>query len=316
MSTALETTNDTGSIMELATLSDAQFSALKTTVSTALDRIEELKASILDEGVDFGVIPGTDRPTLYQPGAQKLAAIFRLVPSFDVARTVQEQNGSLLVHYMAKCRLHRGTTAGPCIGEGIGSANSFEKKHRYRKGERACPTCKASGTLRLTRRGTPNEGFWCIPDRGGCGGNFEKNDPAVTKQSVGDVENVDPMDTDNTLAKMSKKRAFVDAVLTVTMSSGLFTQDLEETQEATGHERRAAIEQFAVLCRTNGLTKMGDVFKLIGDLVGVEVKNWKELSDWSVREVRALTRKAEEHFDVIKLRADTSESSAVVEGDE
>jgi hypothetical protein len=45
------------------------------------------------------------------------------------------------------------------------------------------------------------------------------------------VDNPDPYDLENTLVKMSKKRAHLDAALTGTASSDLFTQDLDEQHE-------------------------------------------------------------------------------------
>ena len=42
------------------------------------------------------------------------------------------------------------------------------------------------------------------------------------------VENDNPADCYNTVLKMAKKRALVDAVLTATAASDIFTQDLED----------------------------------------------------------------------------------------
>ena len=41
----------------------------------------------------------------------------------------------------------------------------------------------------------------------------------------------------NTILKMSKKRALVDAVLSATRSSGLFTQDIEDMEMGTSKNR-------------------------------------------------------------------------------
>lgn len=53
------------------------------------------------------------------------------------------------------------------------------------------------------------------------------------------VENIDIADTYNTVLKMAKKRAHVDAILTVTAASDIFTQDLEENIE----DRQAGASQ-------------------------------------------------------------------------
>ena len=47
-------------------------------------------------------------------------------------------------------------------------------------------------------------------------------------QVAGRVENSDLADTYNTVLKMAKKRALVDATLTATAASDIFTQDLED----------------------------------------------------------------------------------------
>jgi len=47
-------------------------------------------------------------------------------------------------------------------------------------------------------------------------------------QAAGRVENTDLADTYNTVLKMAKKRALVDATLTATAASDIFTQDLED----------------------------------------------------------------------------------------
>jgi hypothetical protein len=47
-------------------------------------------------------------------------------------------------------------------------------------------------------------------------------------QAAGRVENADLADTYNTVLKMAKKRALVDATLTATAASDIFNQDLED----------------------------------------------------------------------------------------
>lgn len=51
--------------------------------------------------------------------------------------------------------------------------------------------------------------------------------------NVGREENQDIADQYNTVLKMAKKRSLVDAVITIGVCSGLFTQDLEDEQTGT-----------------------------------------------------------------------------------
>jgi hypothetical protein len=71
-------------------------------------------------------------------------------------------------------------------------------------------------------------GWLCWAKKGGCGAKWPDGAPEIEQQQVGDVANPDPYDLENTLVKMAKKRAHIDAALTGTASSDLFTQDLEE----------------------------------------------------------------------------------------
>ena len=71
-------------------------------------------------------------------------------------------------------------------------------------------------------------GWLCYLKKGGCGEKYETEDKRITDQVIGKVENPDIADIYNTVKKMAKKRAFVDAMLTATAASDCFTQDIEE----------------------------------------------------------------------------------------
>jgi hypothetical protein len=68
----------------------------------------------------------------------------------------------------------------------------------------------------------------CFAKKGGCGAKFADTDLSIVSQPTGRVENEDIADLKNTILKMSKKRAKVDATLSATRSSGIFTQDMED----------------------------------------------------------------------------------------
>src|SRR5678815_2126300 len=179
----------------------------------------------------FGIIPGTKKPTLLKPGAEKICQVYGLVPTFD--ETITRGDGEYEPHLrvLMKCLLHRGSKDGPVVGEGIGAANSFEKKHRYRAAQRTCPDCGVEGTIRRSSfedRDTGDRGWYCNAKAGGCAAKFASEDPAITEQQGGQVANPDPWDVENTLLKMAAKRAQVDATLRATATSGLFTQDVED----------------------------------------------------------------------------------------
>lgn len=192
-------------------------------------RIEELQKfvkSYMVENEDFGIIPGTEKPTLYKPGAEKLCDVYgfqRLFPPDGIHRLEDWDRG--LFAYEVRCDLVSMRT-GLIIAQGLGSANSKEERYRWRQQSRPCPTCKQETIIK--GKAEYGGGWVCFKKKGGCGATFADDDEQITKQPVGRIENDEPFTLVNTLLKMAKKRALVDAVLSATRSSGIFTQDMED----------------------------------------------------------------------------------------
>jgi hypothetical protein len=193
----------------------------------------------MTEGVDYGAIPGTPQEVeisvggkkkkmrknnLLKPGAEKLFDLFRCRPEYDfLAREVDRETG--LYSYEMRCRaVNRETNT--VLNEGVGSASSYESKHRYRNSERVCPQC---GKPNIRKSKPPKEGWYCWEKTGGCGANFSKNDPDILDQEVGKMVNPDLADVANTVLKMAKKRAQVDCAIALARMSDIFTQDLDDT---------------------------------------------------------------------------------------
>lgn len=145
------------------------------------ESIQQFISRIMTADVDFGTIPGTRKPTLLKPGAEKLTAFFGLAPEFDVTVRI-EQWEEQFFHYEIKCRLVRD---GQVRGEGLGSSNTRESKYRNR--------------------------------------------PAA--------------DVVNTVLKIAKKRALVDAVLNTTGASQFFTQDVEDMEPRGSREAQQAVAE-------------------------------------------------------------------------
>lgn len=56
-------------------------------VRMQVNAIQELMASVMKDGTHYGKVKGCgDKPSLLQPGAQKLALMFQLSPTFDIQR--------------------------------------------------------------------------------------------------------------------------------------------------------------------------------------------------------------------------------------
>lgn len=232
--------------LALAQMPEEEFEQRLATLKLGRARISRIKKELMTEEMHYGTIPGTPKPTLYKPGAEVLCDVFGLRPDFKEAIEYGDNETSPAVRVVMRCELHLGNLDGPVVAVGVGSANSWERGHRYRRGERACPKCAVIGSI-IKGREEYGCGWLCWKKRGGCGAKFKIDDPEITQQAIGDVDNPDPHDLENTLLKMAKKRAHVDAALTGTASSGLFTQDAEDLaapeeprQEALRQEQRKA----------------------------------------------------------------------------
>jgi hypothetical protein len=191
-------------------------------IKAQVQLIQEVMQAVMQEGYHFGVIPGTEKPTLLKPGAEKLTMTFRLAPMLHVE---SRELGNGHREYQVRCTLVHIPT-GRIFGEGVGLCSTLEGRYRYRYAERLCPNCGRSTIIK--GRAEYGGGWLCFQRKGGCGAKFDDQDPAIVSQQFGRIENPDIADTYNTVLKMAKKRALIDATLTATAASDIFTQDLED----------------------------------------------------------------------------------------
>lgn len=220
---------------ELAALSEVEFEARLDELKLAQARIHRIKRELMKEDVHFGTIPGANSPTLLKPGAELLCSIFRLRAEPIVTVVYGDDQTRPAIGVRVRALMHIGDLAGPVVGVGEGSANSWMPKYRYRSAKRACPACGTVGSIRKSKypdRETGDVGWWCREES--CKANFVSSDPAIVEQQVGTIQNRDPFGEENTLIKMARKSAFIDGTLTATSSSDLFTQDLEDFDDEGG----------------------------------------------------------------------------------
>lgn len=195
-----------------------------TEVLEQVSSIQKLMKLAMKKDVHFGTIPGTNKPTLYKDGAEKLSLMFRLAPRYDIQKIEMEKGHR---EYEISCSLTHILT-GNFFGQGVGSCSSMESKFRWRNAQRVCPSC---GMETIIKGKEEYGGGWlCYRKKGGCGEKFESEDKKIIDQVIGKVENPDIADIYNTVKKMAKKRAFVDAMLTATAASDIFSQDIEDLQ--------------------------------------------------------------------------------------
>lgn len=167
----------------------------------------------LKENVDYGVVPGTTgKPTLFKPGAEKIAAIFHIAVSPEIEDV--STSDSIRYRIRAVCT-HMGT--GRFIGAGVGECSSDEEKYKWRKA-----VCDAEYTDTPEDRRRKKY--------------FRNGDIAMQVRT-------NPSDQANTILKMAKKRSLIDAILTCTGASDIFDQDLEEYPHAPTEEGPQPVRQ-------------------------------------------------------------------------
>ncbi len=191
-------------------------------------RVQEMRTYVkqaMVKGIHYDVIPHTDKPTLLKSGAEDLCIYYQLTPVAKVTHRIEDWDTGFFHYEVSVDLLHRVT--GQVMGTGIGSCNSKEDRYRWRTQEPTCPKCGQLGTI-IKGKEVFGGGWLCWNKRGGCGAKFDDAAPEIIEQPRGKVENPEPYTLVNTLQKMAKKRAFVDAVLTTTGSSMIFTQDVED----------------------------------------------------------------------------------------
>lgn len=131
-----------------------------------INQFQELVKTQLSQQHDYGIIPGTSKPTLLKPGAEKILMLMGLTSEFDIMDSTRNFDKGFF-QYQVKCRLYKN---GVLITEGLGACNTMETKY--------------------------------------------------IKQNA--------FTLDNTVLKMAKKRALIDATLLIASLSQIFTQDIED----------------------------------------------------------------------------------------
>ena len=232
-------------------------------------KIQLVMKEVMRDGEHFGVIPGTNKPTLYKAGAEKLCVVFRLRPEFE---SVEYWDGAHLT-VKSRCTLVHIPT-GQSFGTGEGMCSTKESKYGKRKGERLCPQCGVAAIIKgkdFKTGETKGQGWVCWKKKDGCNAKFKDGDPAIESQETGTVENPDLPDLYNTVLKMANKRAHTAAVLLSTAASDIFTQDLEDmpqAQAAPKAERKVATpedQRTEVLMRIHARLKANKLMSKAGE---------------------------------------------------
>lgn len=164
--------------------------------------IQEVMKAVMVEGEHYGVIPGTQKHTLFQTGAQKLLSTFRLGSEPEVLNVDETYNS---VSYRVKVRLFN-IADGNTVGYGLGECSTLEDKYCWKKAINDTEFARAAENEKR----------------------IKINKDYEVKQVMTNYK-----DVSNTVLKMATKRALIAAVLTATAAGDIFTQDLEDMEEQT-----------------------------------------------------------------------------------
>lgn len=165
-------------------------------VRAQVNLMQDVMAEVMRDGTHYGTIPGTKSKSLYKAGAEKLMATFRLAAKPEV----EDLSEGGEIAYRVTVNLL--SASGAFIGAGIGECSSAEEKYSWRASVHA-----------KEWQATPENRRRVKYFRDG--------------REVQQVR-TNPADVANTILKMAKKRAQVDAVITATAASDIFTQDIED----------------------------------------------------------------------------------------
>lgn len=183
-----------------------RFSAVE--IRQRVNLVQEVMHGIMKRETHYGTIPGTQKPTLYKPGAEVLCVTFRVAQEYRI----EDLSGPGVARYRVTC-VGRHQMTGVALGEGVGECSSSEEKYKWRG-----VICKAE--LDATPENLRRKKYY-------------KNG------NTADQIRTEPADLANTILKMACKRAMIAMTLNVTAASDIFTQDIEDLPEELRPQEQA-----------------------------------------------------------------------------
>jgi hypothetical protein len=171
--------------------------------------------AVLTEGTDYGTIPGTDKPSLYKPGAEKLLQWFGFGHRMERAET--ERDGGSRVGVTYRCTVIKAMPDGREITVAVCEGYAgYDEERFFSTAEDARAKAERKERANASRYERPvNKGKW---------------------EHITD----DYRAPWNSVIKMAQKRALVGAALQATSASTLFTQDMEDAPRQDSPEASAA----------------------------------------------------------------------------
>lgn len=223
-------------------------------IQATMQKISNFQAVIqksLKDGHDFGVIAGAgSKPTLLKPGGEKICMMFGVNPEYEFLDKTENYKDGFFA-YNIKCTLYR---QGNPVSQGVGNCNSMEKKYRYINVDTVPDGIDPSAVEQITDR-------------------YGRTKYKIPNPHIADLV--------NTVLKMAKKRAFIDAVLQVASLSDVFTQDLEDIKDFVQAEQvenmdNVEAENIKITFGKHKGKTIGEVFKETPDYINWLVTNAKD----------------------------------------
>jgi len=168
-------------------------------VRTQVNHIQKIMEAVMQKGHHYGIIPGTKKPSLWKPGAEKLLSTFHLSVDYDAEDRSDHYDRDYLVKAVVT------TADGIFVCSAPGTCSTREEKYAWR-----AAVCKEE---------------WEETDETKRRTKYYKDGRKVQQVRS------NPADMDNTVIKMAHKRAYVAVALLATAASDIFTQDVEDLPE-------------------------------------------------------------------------------------
>lgn len=254
-------------------------------VRAQVNLMQDVMQEVMKDGTHYGKIPGTQSKSLYKAGAEKLMTTFRLAAKPEVEDL--SENGEIAYRVTVSLLTANGTF----VGAGIGECSSAEEKYSWR----AAVHKKEWDATPENRRRVK----------------YYRDGKEVQQVRT------NPADVANTILKMAKKRAQVDAVITATAASDIFTQDIEDLPEEVVAEivgqrqtrgTAAAVEAVQRTIPADS-PERDSAIKEANDVASMGVAAFRAMWQSWPKEKRALVADKIADFQVVAERADATEGA-------
>lgn len=193
----------------------------------------------LARDVDFGVVPGTKKPSLYKSGAEKIVMAYQLMTRYSVESKIEQfdAKGNGFFYYLVKCSLYKGFT-NPQTGayqevefaNGYASGNTMEKRNGSNSAFNA-----ANSTLKMAEKRALVQAALAVS---GLSAMFVQDMEDETSIKASDMLNQAPASRIN-----SKQR---QRMFDVAAQSGMMMEEFKRWLSAEGYPKTTEItvEQF------------------------------------------------------------------------